>query len=69
MSTWHQNRAFARIPTDKWTIVTNPPHGMRTFWTFDTESEARKRLACWQRNGNATHSTIIAPLAGAGVLL
>jgi hypothetical protein len=69
MSTWHQDQRKHVIPYDKWTIVTNPPHGLRTFWTFDTESEARKRLETWRMNGHGAHSHIIAPTAGAGVLL
>lgn len=55
--------------TDKWTIETKPPYGKATSMSFDTESEARKRLDTWRMNGRGLHSTIKAPTAGAGVIL
>ncbi len=70
MSTWHQRKAGAiKLPADVWTIVTDPPQGMRTLACFTTESQARETLYRWRCNGHGRHSYLVAPTAGAGVIL
>lgn len=54
MSTWHQDRANSQTrlyhQTD-WTVVSDPPNGMRTLYTFPTEAGARAALATWREAG------------------
>lgn len=69
MSTWHQDKRPTLPAPDKWTIVTDPPHALRTHWECDTETQARRTLETWRNNGRGQHSYIVAPTAGAGLLV
>jgi hypothetical protein len=66
MSTWHQRQRPAAIPpADQWTIISDPPNGLRTFMCFDTEAAARKCLQGLRANGHGEHLTLTPPRAGA----
>lgn len=46
MATWHQLRAQRRNPVrldhpTEWTVVSDPPNGLRTCMSFTTEEAAR----------------------------
>lgn len=62
MATWHQNRRPVRLYHDtKWTIITDPPNGMRTLMLFDTKERAEEILALWKATSRGQHSYILKP--------
>jgi len=63
------NKRPCAPPMDKWTIVRDPPNGLRTFTIFDTEPAARKCLEGLRRNGTGDYLTLFAPTSGAGIIL
>ena len=61
MSTWHQDQARTKLyHHTEWTVVSNPPHQMRTLYTFPTEACARAALARWREAGQE-HLYILPP--------
>ncbi len=62
MATWHQmRRPVPLYHATLWTIVTDPPNGMRTLMTCATEESAKATLAKWIEDGRNKHSYILPP--------
>jgi hypothetical protein len=61
MSTWHQQQRPSKLYHEtKWSLVSDMPNNCTSITLFDTEQEARERLALWEQNG-VTHCYILRP--------
>ncbi len=57
MATWHQLRRPVRLDHDtQWTVVSDPPHALRTSISFTLEADARAFHA-----RNPQHAYILPP--------
>jgi hypothetical protein len=66
MSTWHQRKAGALKPRNKWTIVSDPPGEVMALTVFESEEAARACMARWQE-ASQTHLYLSAPYDARGV--
>lgn len=64
MATWHQNRRPVKLfHATQWTVVTDPPNGMRTLALFTDEAGAKKSIENLAKHHPtlAKHSYILPP--------
>jgi hypothetical protein len=57
------------LDADRWHVLDRAPNCCAAISSFSAESSAREYIYRRQRIGNGSHLTLIAPTAGAGVLL
>lgn len=62
MATWHQQRRPVQLWHEtEWTVVSDPPNGLRTLARWSTEERAREHLAGLVKHGNGAHAYVIPP--------